>query len=92
MWRNIFNLLSFIALVLIGIALLIAFCFKSNNDIAKAFEMIAKVLAYIVVMYYAFIYAWSRGSRRSGRHNTSQIIHLCVWAVAAVLVVIFVIL
>lgn len=84
--KRIFNFISFIALTLVGVALLLAYFIKTNT-ISNALQTIAQVLAYVVVMYYAFVYAWSRSSK-----NSRRLVHMIIWAISAVLVVLFVIL
>jgi Mn2+/Fe2+ NRAMP family transporter len=86
-----FNLVSFIALVAIGVALLLAFVFK-DNSISGALTVIAQVLAYIVVIFYAFIYAYRGGRDSKGKWTNKQTVNMCIWLVATIFVIVFVIL
>ena len=88
---KIFNFIAFIALAIIGIALLLAFAFKGNN-LSNPMRLIAEILAYIVVIFYAFVYAYRNGSDTKGKWTKAQIIKICIWLVATILVVVFVIL
>ena len=83
-WKKFFNFISFIALAMIGVALIIA---KLASGVAGALTFLATVIAYIIVAFYAFFYAFDR--RRS---TVSLIIHVCIWVVSVVLIIVFVIL
>ena len=84
-WSALVNLLAFVALTLVGIALLLGRVL--SGDISSAFRTIAEVLAYVVVAFYALFWAIER--RRS---TVSFIVHLVIWAVAVTLIVVFMIL
>ena len=85
-WRNVFNFVAFVAVVLIGVALLLAGV-GLDGKLADAFRIVAEIMAYVVVIFYSFFYAWSRS-----RRNYSQVIHLCIWAAAFILILIMIIL
>lgn len=73
-WAGVFNLLSFIAICFIGLALLIAAILQRSYGglwHASSFEgalfMIANVIAYSTIAFYAFFFATSqRGNARIG--------------------------
>ena len=88
-WGRLFNLVAFISLTLVGTALLLGEVL--SGDISNAFYTIAEVLAYIVVAFYALMWAIERRNTRS-RSNTSFIIHLVIWGIAVTLIVVFMIL
>jgi len=79
--RDWTSILSFIALICVGIALIISFAF-GGGDVTNALNVIAYALAFIVVIAISFNYA------RSKRHWGWT----AAWAVAATLVVLFYIL
>jgi len=85
-WRGVFNLISFIAIAMIGLALLLAYIFKSNS-VSSSLTTIAQILAYIVVAFYAFFFAW--GTTR--RSNKSLAILLSIWVASVILIIVFVI-
>ena len=74
-WRGFINLISFIAIVCIGIALLIG---KISSSIGGAFGTIAEILAYFVTAISAFYFAVSR------RHWAYYV----VWAVCVILIIV----
>lgn len=75
-WRSILNLLAYIAIVCIGIALLIGKI--GGASLAGAFEKVASILAYLVTAVSAFYFAASR------RHWAYYVI----WIVCVVLIVV----
>jgi len=85
-WKKFFNLVAFIAVILIGIALMLS-ALKIGSDIQRAFGMIAEILAYLVVAFYSFFYAWSRSRKKW----TGQLLHMIIWAVAVILIIVFMI-
>lgn len=78
-WRGFINLISFIAIVCIGIALLVG---KISSSIAGAFNLIAEILAYFVAAISAFYFAVSK------RHWA----YYLVWVVCVVLIIVLMIL
>jgi len=85
-WKRFFNLLAFIAVVLIGISLILSYALKSGK-LTSLFNDIALIMSVIVVGFYSFFYAWSRP-----RKGYSQLIHMIIWAAAIVLIVVFIVL
>jgi len=85
-WKRFFNLVAFVAVVLVGIALMLS-ALKIGSNIQTAFGLIAEILAYLVVAFYSFFYAWSRTRKRW----TGQLLHLIIWTVAVVLIIVFII-
>ena len=80
---NFLNVLAYIAVVAVGLALFISWVFSAlgwNNAISGALQLIAECLAYIVLSCYSFRYARAKG-----------LWWVVAWAVAVVLIVIFVI-
>ncbi|MCL2756010.1 MAG: hypothetical protein FWE45_03070 [Firmicutes bacterium] len=76
------NLLSFIAVVFVGIALLISLIFNwagGSESVSGAFSTIASVLALIVVGFYSFIYVRAR----------RNLVMWIFWVVAVVLIVLY---
>ena len=86
-WKKFFNLVAFIAVVLVGLALMLSYIFKSGK-LTDAFNLIAFILAAIVVGFYSFFYAWSR----TRKVWYGQLLHMIIWVVAVVLMVIFLLL
>ena len=84
--RGFLNGLSYWAIVFVGIALLLQAIFNvinisASGTIVSALNILAQVMAYIVVAFYSFGYARSRGTW-----------WLVAWAVAVVLIVVFLVL
>lgn len=78
---NILNVLSYVSVICVGLALLIGWLLSFINGagtVAAAFNIIAEVLAYIVVACYSFSFARAKG-----------IWWLIAWVVAVVLIVVF---
>lgn len=75
---NLLNVLSYVAVVMVGVALLLGLIFKGNaGSVAGALNLIAQCLAYLVVACYSFSYARAKG-----------IWWLIAWVVAVVLIVV----
>ena len=85
-WARLMNLGAFVALTLIGVSLLLSWAFTSSQ-LTNAFMYIAQVLAYVIVAFYALVFAIER--RRS---QASFITCLVLWTISVVLIVIFLIL
>lgn len=83
-WGRLFNLVAFVALVMVGIVLLLGRVLSGN--IVGALYTIAEVMAYIVVAFYALVFAVEQR-----RNTVSMVIHLVVWAIAVTLIVVFMI-
>ena len=83
LWGSLANLLAFVGLVAIGIALLIGRLFPGNG-ISGAFLLIGQLIAYAIVAFYALRYAL--GNRRS---TGALVAFLLVWAAAVVIIVLF---
>ncbi len=82
--RGCLNMLSYLAIVFVGVALLLQAIFNMvglSAQIVNALNILAQVMAYIVVAFYSFGYARARGTW-----------WLVVWAVAVVLIVVFLVL
>lgn len=80
---NLLNVLAYIAVVAVGLALFISWVFSAlnwSNGISGALKLIAECLAYIVLACYSFRYARAKG-----------VWWLVAWAVAVVLIIVFVI-
>ena len=78
------KMLSYLAIVFVGIALLLQAIFNLmglSAQIVNALNILAQVMAYIVVAVNSFGYARARGTW-----------WLVVWAVAVVLIVVFLVL
>ena len=82
-WRGFMNFLAFIAIIFIGAALLIS-ALLNEGDFSRALNVIANVLAYIVVAFYSFWYAARKWERK-------QIWFMIAWTVAVVLIVVYLI-
>ena len=78
-WRNILNLISYIAIVCIGLALLIGKI--GGGSLADSLHRIAEILAYVVTAVSAFCFAVSR------RHWAYWV----VWIVCVVLIIVLMI-
>ena len=77
-WKQVFNLIAYIAVVLIGIALILGKLISSMS----ALEEVGKVLAYIVTAFCAFFYAWKKRNRQNGW------VWLVFWAIGVVMIII----
>ena len=78
------NMLSYLAIVGVGIALLLSWLLNMvgvTAQIVSALNILAQALAYFVVACYSFSYARARGTW-----------WLVVWAITIVLIVVFLVL
>lgn len=83
---GVFNFLSFIAISLIGVALVIALILHligvqgngSIGQLSAAIKLVAQIISYILVSYYSFLYV------KTKRHWAYWV----VWAVALVLIIV----
>jgi len=75
------NFIAFIAMIAVGIALFIGWLFPNMGQLPAALQVIANVLAYVVVGFYAFIYARNKSGKNA-------IWYMVAWAVSAVLILI----
>jgi len=76
------NFLAYVAIIFVGIALIISLIFNwadGSAEVARAFEIIANLLAYIAVGFYSYFYARSK----------RNIWFLIAWVVAVVLIIVF---
>ena len=81
---SILNVLSYCSVVFVGIALLLSWLlsvFDVTASVVNALNVLAQVMAYIVVACHSFGYARARGTW-----------WLVAWAVAVVLIVVFLVL
>ncbi|MCL2229437.1 MAG: hypothetical protein FWC00_06490 [Firmicutes bacterium] len=85
-WVGVFSLIAFIAVAMIGFALLFARIFTGNN-ISGPLLHVAQILAYVVVAFASFFYANRRGQSRA-----SHVTHMVIWSVSVILIVVLVIL
>ena len=90
-WKRFFNLVAFVALMFVAVALILSYAFKANT-FSSAFRTIADVLAFIVVIFYALVYAWKGGTDAKGKIGKRQIIQLALWLIATILVIVFMVL
>ena len=79
-WRNFLNLVSYVAIVFIGLSLLIGKI--GAGSLAGAFEKIAQILAYLVTAISAFAFA----------HNRRKWFYYLIWVVCIVLIVVLMVL
>lgn len=70
------NFLAFVAVVFLAIALILRRLIE-DNSITAALELIAQIISYSMVAYYAFVYAKSKRNW----------IFLLVWALAVALII-----
>jgi len=77
------DFLAYIAIIFIGIALLIS-AILNEGQFTRALELLANILAYIVVAFCAFFYAF--------RSRRNQVWYIVAYFVAITLIVIFLIL
>lgn len=75
-WRSFLNLVAYVAIFCIGIALLIGRI--GGNSIASAFRTVAEILAYFVTAFSAFYFAVSR------RHWA----YYLIWVICVVLIIV----
>ena len=86
-WRKVFNFIAFVSVTMIGIALMLSWILRnSGNNISGILMWVATILAFVVVCFYSLFYALSK------RRGASLVLHVSIWAVAVVLIVVFVIL
>lgn len=78
-WRGFFNLLSFIAVVCIGLAFVIGKI--GGGSLANSLREISEILAYVIVGISSFFFAYNR------RHWA----YFVVWVVCVTLIVVFMI-
>ena len=81
---NLLSVLSYLSVVGVGVALLLSWIFQMvglTAQVVNALNILAEVLAYIVVACYSFGYARRRGGW-----------WLAFWVVAVVLIVVFLVL
>jgi len=78
-WRSFLNLISFVAIVCIGVALLIGKI--GAGSLAGAFSKVAEILAYTVTAVSAFYFARSR----------SHWAYWVIWLVCVILIVVLMI-
>ena len=84
--HNFLQLLAFIGVIAVGVALVLSFVFNQitwthGQNLANALTIIAQAIAYIIIAYLSFFFA-----RRNGW------IFILVWAIAVTLIVVFIIL
>ena len=89
-FKRFFNFVAFIALVIIGLALLLGII--GIEGLSGPMLQIAEILAYIIVAFYAFLYAWKSGADQKGKWSKRQLVHLGIWLAATILIVVCVIL
>jgi uncharacterized membrane protein YozB (DUF420 family) len=81
---SLLSVLSYLSVVGVGVALLLSWIFQMvglTAEVVNALNIIAEVLAYIVVACYSFGYARRRGGW-----------WLAFWVVAVVMIVVFLVL
>lgn len=78
-WRSVLNLIAYVAIVCIGVALLVGKI--GGTSIAGAFHKVAEILAYLVTAVSAYYFASSR------RHWA----YYLVWVICVVLIVVLMI-
>ena len=78
-WRGFISLLSFVAVVCIGLALLIARL--GGGNLASLLRRVSEYIGYAVVIVTSYYYAYSR------RHWA----YLLIWLICVALIVIFLI-
>ena len=79
-WDAFISFLAFVAVILIGIALIIAAVLPSSaNNVSNAFITIASIFAYITVAFYSFFFVIRRPRHR--------IWYIIAWTVAVTLIV-----
>jgi len=82
---RLLNILAYVAVIAVGLALALAYLFAKlevgDGNLIGALYTIAQALAYIVVACYSFFYARAKGTW-----------WLVIWAIAVVLIVVFMIL
>ena len=78
-WRSFVNLIAYVAIFCIGVALLIG---RFSSSISGAFRTVAEILAYSVTAVSAFFYAVSR------RHWA----YYLIWVICVVLIVVLMVL
>jgi len=81
---SLLSVLSYLSVVGVGVALLLSWIFQMvglTAQVVNALKILAEVMAYIVVAFHSFGYARRRGGW-----------WLVIWAVAVVLIVVFLVL
>src|SRR5690554_8089030 len=81
--RNFINLVSFVAMVFIGLTLLVNSIWRKNPPaIITTLKLIADVISYSLVAYFSFNFA------RGKRHWA----YMLAWAIAVALIAVFILL
>ena len=78
-WRSLLNLIAYVAIVCIGVALLVGKI--GGTSIAGAFHKVAEILAYLVTAVSAFYFARTR----------SHWAYYLIWVICVVLIVVLMI-
>ncbi len=77
-WKSFANILAYVAVVLVGVALLIQALIKGNNEVSGIIKMVADIIAYAILIMCSFTYAKSRRS----------VVFLIIWVIAVILIVV----
>lgn len=78
-FKNIMNFLAYIAVIVIGLALIFSLIFKTNQgEIAKALSLVSQILSYLLVAYYSLMYVKTKRNW----------VHYLIWAIAVGLIVV----
>lgn len=59
-FKNFLNMIAFVGVVAVAIALLFGLIFSGNNELAGALTLIAECIAYLVTAIYAFYFVYSK--------------------------------
>ena len=78
-WRGFMNLVAFVAMCCIGVALV---CGRIFPSVAAAFDSVAKILAYLITAVSAFYFV----------RNKRNTVYYIIWAVVVVLIVVLMLL
>ena len=49
-WKSFANILAYVAVVLVGVALLIQALIKGNNEVSGIIKMVADIIAYAILI------------------------------------------
>ena len=58
-FKKFLNLLAFIAIIAVAVALLMGMIFTTNTSVVSALKLVAECIAYLVTAIYAFYYIYS---------------------------------
>ena len=59
-FKKFLNMIAFVGVIVVALALLFRLIFSGNNEIAAALSLVAECIAYLVTAIYAFYFVYSK--------------------------------